>query len=62
MYFWFYDLILNVIKNWIDVVMELCWELNVLKFNKILLKLRECKVVYVVNIILENNFGWFLYF
>lgn len=62
MYFRPYDPTPNATKNRTDVAMELRRELNALKFNKTLLKLRERKAVHVANTILENNFGWSPYF
>lgn len=59
--FWFYDFSLNVCKNRIDIVEELFFELNKLEYNVILLKFCECKVFYVVWVILKNNFGFVLF-
>lgn len=58
MYFRPYDPTPNATKNRTDEAMELRRELNALKFNKSLLKLRERKAVHVANAILGNNFGW----
>lgn len=50
-----------MIKFRIDEVVKLLKELNLLKINMIFLKIRERKVVYVVKVILLNNFGWVFY-
>ena len=48
----------NATKNRTDIANELLRELNALKFNVSLLKLRERKAVHVARAILRNNFGW----
>ncbi|KAJ7335948.1 hypothetical protein OS493_013311 [Desmophyllum pertusum] len=58
MHFRHYDPSPNATKNRTDEAMELRQELNALKFNTTLLKLRERKAVHVASAILGNNFGW----
>lgn len=53
-----YDPTPNVTKNRTDLAMKLRQELNDLKINTTLLKLRERKAIHVANAILMNNFGW----
>lgn len=48
----------EAIKNRTDIANETLNELNALKFNRSLLKLRERKAVHVARAILRNNFGW----
>ncbi|XP_078384992.1 uncharacterized protein LOC144667449 [Oculina patagonica] len=57
-YFRPYDPSPNATKNRTDQAIKLREELNALKFNTTLLKLRERKAVHVANAILMNNFGW----
>lgn len=53
-----YDPTPNATKNRTDIANKLLQELNALKFNVSLLKLRERKAVHVAKAILRNNFGW----
>lgn len=57
-YFRPYDPSPNATKNRTDQAMKLRQELNALKLDTTLLKLRERKAVHVANAILMNNFGW----
>lgn len=58
MHFRPYDPSPNATKNRTDEAMKLRQEVNALKFNTTLLKLRERKAVHVASAILGNNFGW----
>lgn len=48
----------DAIKNRTDIAKATLDELNALKFNVSLLKLRERKAIHVARAILRNNFGW----
>lgn len=53
-----YDPSPNACKNRTDTAEELLLELNKLKYNVTLLKLRERKALHVARAILKNNFGF----